>query len=124
MGNGGRLQSGFRSRKAGVTASLQAHRDNRLWSWSPGMQGAGSDRTRLRAQGPLGNILPTNPDPPSPISPQKLSQQVFRDSFRFPLVLLTSPEGPVRGLPGPQVSPGVHPPVLGSSSLWSREEPG
>lgn len=78
MGNGSRLPSGFSSRESmGNRASLQAHTDNRLWGWTPEMQGTASDRTRLRPQGPLGNILPTNSDPPSPLSPQRLSRQVF-----------------------------------------------
>lgn len=41
------------------------------------MQGTASDRTRLRPQGPLGNILPINSDPPSPKSPPRPSRQVF-----------------------------------------------
>lgn len=99
MGNGSRLQPDFSSREmVGNQAHLQAHRDNRLWSWTPEMQGTVSDRVRLRPQGILGNVPPTNSDPPSPISPQRLPGQAFLASAIpltvsvSPLVLLTSPE--------------------------------
>lgn len=49
----------------------QASALEKAWVTEPVSRPTGtSDRTRLRPQGSLGNILPTNSDPSSLISPQ------------------------------------------------------